>query len=108
MDLFGVYFPSGSDHKLGWKLQRSAEEILTGHNAIGSKMAFSIHFLDSHHDIFPIHVAAVCNVSTPLAMWSKAWVSGRLIAGLANPTDGTSVGVVSLLCVVMVEVTATS
>jgi len=71
-------------------------------------MALRNYFLDSHHDSFPKHVAAVCNVSTPLAKWSKAWVSSRLIAGFANPTDGTRVGVVSLLCVVMVVVTATS
>jgi hypothetical protein len=86
----------------------SAAEILTSHKAIGSKMALSIHFLDSHHNIIPTHVAAVCNVPTPLAVWSKAWISSLLIAEFANPTDGTSVGVVSSLCVVMVVVTATS
>jgi hypothetical protein len=71
-------------------------------------MALSIHFLDSHHDIFPTHVAAICNVSTPLAMWSKAWVSSRLIAAIVDPTGGTSVGVLSLLCVAMTVVTTAS
>ena len=38
----------------------------------------------------------------PLAVWSKVYVWGRLIAGIAgsNPTDGRDVCLVYLLCVV--------
>lgn len=71
-------------------------------------MALSIHFLGPHHDIFPTHVAAICSVSNPLAMWSEAWASSRLIAAIADPAEGVSVSVLSLLFVVMVVATATS
>ena len=55
-------------------------------------MALSIRFLYSHHHIFPTHVAAVCNVS--MVMWSKVWVSSRLIAGIEDPSEGVSAFVV--------------
>jgi len=44
----------------------------------------------------------------PLAMWSKAWLKSRFIAGIADPAEVTSVDVLNLLCVVMVVATATS
>jgi hypothetical protein len=41
-------------------------------------------------------------------MCSKAWVSSRLIAGIAKSAEGMNVGVLSLSCVMLVVATATS
>lgn len=71
-------------------------------------MALSIRLLEPHNDISPTHLVAVCDVSTPLATWSKALASSPLTAGISDRAEGVDIGVWCLLCVVLVVATGTS